>query len=127
MCWRHLHSLSSPPSATQLQNCKIAKLQFYLHLKSIFALLPPRRANSTQFSFGRQIGPVWSNQVVTFLPRKLYNKRKELIYKLSITADVNSNLHRTKLLLEVLCHMRTKYCNFSSSVSSVSSLFYRFF
>ena len=68
----------------KLQNGKIAKLQFYLHLKSIFALLPPRRANSTQFSFGRQIVPVWSNQVVTFSPSNSYNKRKEPIYKLSI-------------------------------------------
>ena len=65
-----------------IANCKIAIL--YLHLKSLFALLPPRRANSTQFSFGRQIGPAWSNQVVRYLPKKMYNKRKELVSKLSI-------------------------------------------
>ena len=40
---------------------------------------------------------------------------------------MNWKLHGTIFLWEVLCHMRTKYCNFSSSVSSVSPLFYRFF
>ena len=73
------------------RNCKIANLQFYLHLQKISfeKYICPSAKQKSKFQpifIWQQIGPVWTNQVFTFFNQTRILQRKEPIYKLS---DVN--------------------------------------